>query len=90
MVILDAPLLLEAGTLTGLAETIVVYAPEKAQLSRLMVRDKLSKKEALSRIRSQMSIEDKKERATIVIDNSTTNASTRQQALEIFRYLQKR
>ena len=90
VVILDVPLLLETGMDKGLAEVIVVYAPEDAQLERLMARDKLSKKEALSRIESQMPIENKKSSATIVIDNSTTRESARKQALDVFRHLQEK
>jgi dephospho-CoA kinase len=84
VVILDVPLLLETGMDRGLDEIIVVYAPESLQLERLIRRDRLSASEALSRIRSQMPIEEKKRRATIVIDNSAEPAATRQQVLSVF------
>lgn len=87
IVILDVPLLFEAGMLEGLAEVIVVYTPEHIQLKRLTDRDHLSAEEAFSRIRSQMPIEEKKNRATIVIDNSHSRESTRRQALEVFQRL---
>ena len=88
IVILDIPLLFEAGLEKGLAEIIVVYAPEATQLQRLKTRDHLTDKEALARIKSQMPIEEKKNRATIVIDNSLDHASTRKQAQRAFRRLQ--
>ncbi len=49
---------------------IVVYAPKKVQLNRLMERECLRKDEALKRIISQMDIEEKRKLADLVIDNS--------------------
>ncbi len=87
VVILDVPLLIEVGWDKGLSEVIVVYVPEHIQLERLMKRDKLSEAEALSRIRSQMPIEEKKARASIVIDNSGTKVNTRKSTLKVYHYL---
>ncbi|MGA8240078.1 MAG: dephospho-CoA kinase [Desulfobacterales bacterium] len=90
VVILDVPLLIEAGMNRDLDEVIVVYAPEAVQLKRLMRRDRLTAAEGLSRIRSQMPIEEKKMRATVVIDNSASPAVTRKRVLEVFADLQRR
>ncbi len=90
VVILDIPLLFEAGSRRDLDEIIVVYAPEPVQLARLMKRDGLSRRDALARIRSQMPIEEKKKRATRVIDNSGDLAVTRRQALAVYRELCRR
>jgi len=90
IVILDVPLLFEAGMLEGLDEVIVAFTPEYIQLQRLTARDHLSAEEAFSRIRSQMPIEEKKKRATIVIDNSYSLESTRRQTLEVFQRLLKK
>ena len=87
VVILDVPLLFEAGMDQGLPEVIVVYTPRNLQLRRLMARDALTEKEALARVRSQMDIEDKRARATIVIDNSGSVAQTRKQTLRVFAEL---
>jgi len=87
VVILDVPLLFETGMHHGLQEVIVVYAPEAAQLARLMARDRLAPAEALARIRSQMPIDQKKALATRVIDNSGSPEHTRTQALEVYRRL---
>jgi len=81
------PLLFETGMHHGLQEVIVVYAPEAAQLARLMARDRLAPAEALARIRSQMPIDQKKALATRVIDNSGSPEHTRTQALEVYRRL---
>lgn len=90
VVILDVPLLIEAGMDRDLDDVIVVYTPEAIQLKRLMHRDRLTAAESLSRIRSQMPIEEKKMRATVVIDNSASPAATRKRVLEVFADLQRR
>ena len=87
IVILDIPLLIETQTYRDLSEVIVVYAPEHIQMKRLMQRDDISKADALTRIRSQMPIEEKKDKATIVIDNSGTRENTRKQTLKLFQRL---
>lgn len=85
--ILDIPLLIEAGMHNDLSEIIVVYAPQHMQIKRLMQRDRISEADALARVRSQMPIEEKKQQATIVIDNSGTIENTRRQTLDIFKRL---
>jgi dephospho-CoA kinase len=90
VVILDVPLLIEAGMDRDLDEVIVVYTPEAVQLKRLMRRDRLTAAEGLSRIRSQMPIEEKKTHATLVIDNRDSAAVTRKRVLTVFADLQRR
>lgn len=90
VVILDIPLLLEAGMGSDLAEVIVVYVPEITQLERLMKRDGIDKQSAMARIRSQIPIEEKRKRATVVIDNSHTLSDCRRQALAVFNRLKQR
>jgi dephospho-CoA kinase len=87
IVILDIPLLIESQMHKGLFEVVVVYAPEHIQIKRLMQRDGISEADALARVRSQMPIEEKKDKATTVIDNSGTRENTRKQTLEIFQRL---
>jgi dephospho-CoA kinase len=84
LVVLDVPLLLETGMHDGLTEIIVVYAPESVQRARLMDRDGISAADAEARIGAQMPIEEKRARASIVIDNSGSPARTRQQVIEMF------
>ena len=90
VVILDVPLLIEAGMDRDLDEVIVVYTPEAVQIKRLMRRDRLTAAEGLSRIRSQMPIEEKKMHATVVIDNSASPAVTRKRVLAVFADFQRR
>jgi len=47
-----------------------VYTPADIQLERFMKRNGYSKEESLKRIASQMPIDEKKSKATWIIDNS--------------------
>lgn len=67
--LIDIPLFFENGNY-DIKESVVVYTPADIQLERFMKRNDYSKEESLRRINSQMSIEEKKQRATWVIDNS--------------------
>jgi dephospho-CoA kinase len=90
VVILDIPLLFETQMEIDLAEIIVVYAPERIQLTRLMARDCLDEDAALARIRSQMPIKEKRRRATMVIDNDGSLTRCRDQALAVYQHLKRR
>jgi len=89
VVILDVPLLLEAGMDRHLDEIIVVYVTEAIQLQRLMARDGISETAALARIRSQMPIDEKRKRATLLIDNRGSRDACRRQTLAIYDQLKK-
>lgn len=73
---LDMPLLLEKGYDSLCDSVWTVWLPEDIQLSRLMERDSLSEEDALRRIRSVMSSDEKASRADHVIDNSGTVRQT--------------
>lgn len=85
VVVLDIPLLLEVGMEKGLAEVIVVYASPQVQLKRLMHRDGLSRHQAQQRINAQMPMDEKRRRATIIIDNSGDLDDTRKQTLVLYQ-----
>ena len=70
IVFLDIPLLFEAHMESLCDEIWVVYVSKNIQLQRLMQRNQMDKDTALMRIEAQMSIEEKKEKADVVIDNS--------------------
>jgi dephospho-CoA kinase len=67
--LIDIPLFFETHSY-DIADSVVVYTPKELQLERFMKRNGFEKDEALRRIESQMDIEEKKKRATWVIDNS--------------------
>lgn len=87
VVIHEVPLLFEVGRGKYLDKTVMVYANEANQLKRLMARDSMSEEDAMSRIRSQMSVEEKKICADYTIDNNGTMEKTRQQVQELYQQL---
>lgn len=69
-VIMDIPLLFENNLQDTVDETWLVYTTKETQIVRLKQRNQLTDEEALSRIKSQMPIEEKKEMADVIIDNN--------------------
>jgi dephospho-CoA kinase len=67
--LIDIPLFFESGSYP-IERSVVVYAPRPLQLQRLMKREGFGEAEALRRIDAQTDIEEKRRRATWVIDNS--------------------
>jgi len=67
--VVDIPLFFESGEY-DCQKVVVVYTPKEIQLKRLMKREGLSEDEALKRVQSQIDIDEKKDRADWVIDNS--------------------
>lgn len=70
-VILDLPLLFEAGVMVNyMHKIIVVTCEEDLQLQRIMEQRKLSERDSKNMIGAQMPLEEKEERAQFVIENS--------------------
>lgn len=67
--LIDIPLFFE-GNAYDIEDSVVVYTPADVQLERFMKRNGFSEEESKRRIASQMPIDEKKARATWVIDNS--------------------
>ena len=85
IVVIDAPLLLEAH-LGGLVDKLVVVKCQKRrQVERCQEKFRLKKKEILRRIESQIPIKKKTEIADLVIENSLTRSQTRKQVLKAWR-----
>jgi dephospho-CoA kinase len=80
-----APLLFEAGITSRVDEVWVVYLDQETQLARLMARDGLGREAALSRIASQMPMEQKKLLGKIVIDNTGSKDQLEAQVLRLWR-----
>jgi dephospho-CoA kinase len=87
LVMVDAALLFETPLHFFIKPVIVVYADPESQIVRLIRRDQVNREEALQRIRSQISLEEKKRRAEFVIDNSGSRERTEQRVLELWREL---
>lgn len=84
-VIFDIPLLFESELTHMVDQTLLVYVDAKTQLSRLVERDQSTEEEALERIQSQIPIEEKKELADEVIDNTGGREETEEQLNNILK-----
>jgi dephospho-CoA kinase len=92
LIVLDIPLLFEkkshpAGDSSSLPfdAIVVIYAPKNTQLERQMKRDGCDRDEALRRIRAQLPIDEKKDMADFVIDNTGSLQETEQQIEALYR-----
>lgn len=81
VIVLDVPLLFEAGLDIMVDETWVVYVDRETQLQRLIARDGLSYEEANKRIQAQMSLEKKRVLADFVINNKGNIEDLKRQVL---------
>lgn len=91
-VFVDIPLLFESQHLNekyGLDfdEVWLVYVNRETQVKRLIKRDRISKGYALEKINSQMSVEDKKIMADVIINNSGSLEETFKQVEENLKRL---
>ncbi|MFC7680971.1 dephospho-CoA kinase [Paenibacillus sp. GCM10028914] len=87
LVVVDIPLLYESELQSLFEKVIVVYVPREKQLQRLMERDDITKERAEARLNSQMDIEQKKQIADYVIDNSGTIEETSKQVDKLWNRL---
>jgi dephospho-CoA kinase len=79
VVVQEVPLLFENGLERLYSSVVLVYVPESVQLERLVEGRGLTEKRARAIIAAQMPIEEKRDRAQHVIDNSGTREATRAQ-----------
>lgn len=83
----DVPLLIEAGFEKFVDEVWVVWVPRDLQILRVLARDKLSLAEVEARIAAQGSLDEKRQQADVVIDNSGSELETERQLEEIWEKL---
>jgi len=87
VVVIDAPLLIEAG-LAGMVDELVVVACSKSeQIRRCMRKFGVDKKEVLKRVKSQISLTKKIKMADYVVNNNGPKAETREAAKKIWRQI---
>ncbi len=82
IVILDIPLLLELGWQDKVSVVWLVAVSPDTQKRRLMARNNLTEEQAMVRIASQMSIEEKRRYADVIINNDGTLEETEQAVCE--------
>ncbi|ODA39503.1 dephospho-CoA kinase [Desulfosporosinus sp. BG] len=86
----DVPLLFETGFEQFVDEVWVVWVPRELQILRVIKRDKLSRSEVEARLAAQGSLDEKRKRANVVIDNSGSELDTVSQLKEVWKELQMR
>lgn len=79
LIFLDIPLLYEAKMEDLCDEIWVVYAPRNIQLERLKKRNQMDDSTAQVRIDAQMNIEEKRKKADVVIENTSSQENLYQQ-----------
>jgi dephospho-CoA kinase len=84
------PLLYETGADRDVDVTVVVFAPDAEQARRLMARDGLSEAEAQARVRAQMPVDEKRQRAEFVLDASGSLEETAKRAQKLWHRLMVR
>lgn len=89
IIILDAALLVESDYLNFVDKLLVVTCNEDIQVERIKNRDNCSTEEALSRIKSQMSQENKAKYADYIIDNSGTIDELKKKAFIFLNYIKE-
>jgi len=84
LIVVDAPLLIEAGMTTVVDEVWVINVDEEKQIERIMKRDKISRQKALSRISSQMPTREKLKYADRIINTNVSLEETFKQLKQIW------
>ena len=87
---MDLPLLFELGYESWFDQVWLVDVTEETQLSRLMTRNALSQEEAEKRIAAQLSLQEKRNRADVLIDNNGLLELTQEQLREALQKLERR
>ena len=84
IILLVIPLLFEAKFTDICTEIWLVKCPEEIQIKRIIERDKISKKEALKIINSQVKYDEKTKLSDIILDNSNNLKQWQKKIKELF------
>jgi dephospho-CoA kinase len=85
ILIIDMPLLIEVNYIPRVDQVILIYLDQETQKQRLMLRDHVSEEDAIKRMSSQMSLEDKKAYADVIIDNTKSIDDLQSQILAFLK-----
>jgi dephospho-CoA kinase len=84
-VLYDAPLLIENRLHEGMDGVVLVWVPREVQKARLRARDGLDEAAAEARLAAQLPLDEKRQHATWVVDNSGSQEMTRVRVEEVWR-----
>lgn len=83
LIFLEIPLLYENGYQKILDQVWLVYLDQDRQLQQLIKRDAISKEQAFLRVNSQMPLEEKKNIADVVIENSRSKNELKETVIKL-------
>lgn len=89
IVVIEAPLLIEAGMVPMMDEVWIVVAEEQTQIERIMSRDGFDYEDALQRVQSQMPAEDRLPYGDVVISTDRTLEEVNKDILNEWERLHK-
>lgn len=89
IIFIEIPLLFEVGWQDLCDKIILCYLNKEEQIKRLMARDKIFRDYAISKINSQMNLEDKKALSDYIIDTKGSFAETKIQTLDILKKIKE-
>jgi dephospho-CoA kinase len=87
--VVEIPLLFETNKQKEFEHVVTVFARPESCVERIMLRDSVSRKQALKALESQMDIDTKVKGSDFVIDNSASLAETKRQVEDLSRLLLK-
>ncbi|MGC8876210.1 dephospho-CoA kinase [Thermus sp.] len=90
LVFVEIPLLFEKGWEGRLHGTLLVAAPLEERVRRVVARSGLSREEVLARERAQMPEEEKRKRATWVLENTGSLEALREKVLALLGEIRAR
>jgi dephospho-CoA kinase len=90
VVVIDAPLLIEAGLCENVDILAVVKLDRRTQVARLRTKKHMSVEDIMRRLRAQMPLSKKIRMADFIIDNNGTVAQTKKQVKDIMEHLHGR
>ena len=85
IVVLEAAVLIEANWMSLVSEVWVTIAPEESVISRIQVRNDLPEEAIRSRIKSQLSQEERAAYAHVVINNDKDKIALREQVESLWK-----
>ena len=86
---INVPLLFEVGFDKIMDKNIVVFSERSQAIERGMLRDNISENDIEARLKFQIPLNEKKQLADYVIDNSGSLENTQRQVVEIWNILMK-
>jgi dephospho-CoA kinase len=87
--VLDVPLLIEAGEHTRVDLLVVVYTTTELQIQRLLARDGMSREEAARRVAMQLPLDEKVSYADYIVNNTGSVEETEEQVLRFYQVIRE-